>query len=93
MGTVCVACVGALPLADDGAGGASGTTRPAEPLDQTEAASEPTEEAAQGWTAADCRTAWKHNLQVCNSAPPNLRPECWAACAVFLAGCLAAAQG
>jgi hypothetical protein len=59
----------------------------------TEVTSERVGEAAQDVTRADCIASWQHNLQLCDSSPPNLRPECWAACAALLAGCLAVAQG
>jgi hypothetical protein len=50
-------------------------------------------EAAQDVTRAECIARWQYNLQLCNSSPPDLRPECWAACAGLLAGCLALSQG
>ncbi len=50
-------------------------------------------EAAQDWTKADCYAMWRHNSELCNSAPPDLRAECFAACAVMLGACLAAAEG
>lgn len=53
---------------------------------------EATGEAAEPWTRDDCYTAWKHNMKLCNTSPPNLRPECWAAASALLAVCLAAAQ-
>jgi hypothetical protein len=59
----------------------------------TELTTEPVGEASQGVTRADCIASWQHNLRLCDSSPPNLRPECWAACAALLAGCLAVAQG
>lgn len=54
---------------------------------------EPTEEAQEPWTRADCIRAWRHNLEQCEGSPPNLRPACWAAAHALLAACLAAAQG
>jgi hypothetical protein len=59
----------------------------------TEVTSERVGEAAQDVTRADCIESWQHNLKLCDASPPNLRPECWAACAALLAGCLAIAQG
>jgi hypothetical protein len=82
--------VGAEPTPTTGEGGA---TQPAEPPDQADAASEPTGEAAQEWTRADCLASWQHNGNVCNSSPPNVRVACFAAVAAMLTACLAAAQG
>jgi hypothetical protein len=53
---------------------------------------EPIGQAEQKWTKADCYTAWKYNVNLCNTSPPNLRPACWAAAAALLGACLAAAQ-
>jgi hypothetical protein len=60
----------------------------------TSAANDPeqTGEAEQEWTKADCYSAWKYNMNGCNTSPPNLRPACWAAASGLLAVCLAAAQ-
>ena len=80
----CVQSPGESPAAElDDAQGSPGA----------ELATEPVEAAAQDWTKADCYAMWKHNLQLCNSAPPNARPECIAACYVMLGACLAAAEG
>jgi hypothetical protein len=68
-----------------------------EPIEQAEITSaandpEPIGEAEQEWTKADCYTAWKYNMVLCNSSPPNLRPQCWAAASALLGACLATAQ-
>ena len=81
----CVQSLDASPMAEPGEAQGSPDFEPT--------ATEPVGEAAQNWTKADCYSMWQHNLQLCNSAPPNLRPECFAACAVMLGGCLAASEG
>jgi hypothetical protein len=58
-----------------------------------EEATEPVGVAVENVTRADCIESWRHNLDLCNTSPPNLRPACFAACSAFLAGCLAVAQG
>jgi hypothetical protein len=52
----------------------------------------PIGQAEQEWTKADCYTAWKSNLLLCNASPPNLRPECFLAVSALLGACLAAAD-
>jgi hypothetical protein len=82
--------------------GWAGCVLPPEPGEQAEAsapivveeqAAEDTGEAAQDVTRAECIARWQYNLRLCDSSPPNLRPECWAACAALLAGCLALSPG
>lgn len=68
-----------------------------EPTGQAELTSinkgpEPIGQAEQKWTKADCYTAWKSNMLLCNASPPNLKPECWAAVSALLGACLAAAD-
>lgn len=78
---------------------ATGTQSPedSEPIGEPEPTSanndpEPIGQAEQKWTKADCYTAWKSNVALCNASPPNLRPECWAAVSALLGACLAAAE-
>ncbi len=65
---------------------------PADVLSEPAEPPERTGEVEQPWTGADCYAAWKHNMELCNGSPPNLRPECWAAASALLAVCLAAAE-
>lgn len=69
------------------------TVQPAGPLDEAAPTAEPTGEAAQDWTRADCLAAWRHNGELCNNSPPNVRMACFAAVAALLTACLAGAQG
>ena len=73
--------------------GKGGVAQPVEPLDQADATSEPTGEAAQAWTRADCIAMWQQNGNLCNSSPPHARVACFAAVATMMTACLAAAQG
>jgi hypothetical protein len=54
---------------------------------------EPTGEAQEPYTRAECYTAWKFNMAECNKIPvPEVRYACWMARSAMLAACLKGAD-